>query len=186
MATTNEKGVNRSQAIRDYLAEHPDAGNKDVIQGLKENGLEVTETLVTKVKFRLKSRAKRKKIARHKTTSRAAARPTAAPRGALSDAIRGYLQTHRKAPPKEIVAALAGQGITVTPQLVNQVKVKFKKQLRRRNAIKAAGVAAPARASTSSKVGISANDLFAAKKLADQLGGVKNAQLALDLLTKLQ
>jgi hypothetical protein len=43
-----------------------------------------------------------------------------------SAAIRDYLAKSKDAMPKEIVAALAGQGITVSPQMVSVIKAKTK------------------------------------------------------------
>src|SRR3712207_5965797 len=43
-----------------------------------------------------------------------------------SAAIRAYLATNRKAKPKDVVAALAEQGITVSPQMVSTIKSKTK------------------------------------------------------------
>lgn len=43
-----------------------------------------------------------------------------------SAAIRDYLAKNANAMPKEIVAALAGNGITVSPQMVSVIKAKSK------------------------------------------------------------
>lgn len=46
--TTAEEPVSEAQAIRDYLAEHPEAANKDVIAALAERGIEIASSQVTR------------------------------------------------------------------------------------------------------------------------------------------
>ena len=46
-------------------------------------------------------------------------------RGAKSQAIRDYFGTHKRAMPKEVVAALKDQGITVSPNMVSMIKAKL-------------------------------------------------------------
>jgi len=45
-----QAGVNKSAAIREYMASNPDAKPKDVVAGLKEQGLEVAVGLVNQVR----------------------------------------------------------------------------------------------------------------------------------------
>jgi hypothetical protein len=54
------KGVNKSQAVRDYLAAHPDAKAKEVVKGLAGTGIKVNDGLVYAVKGALKEKKKRK------------------------------------------------------------------------------------------------------------------------------
>ena len=58
--------VNKSQAVRDFLAEHPKADSKAVIAGLEEKGVRVSPTMVYYVRSKLKQasrRAKRERVA---------------------------------------------------------------------------------------------------------------------------
>lgn len=55
-----------------------------------------------------------------------------------SAAIREYLKSNGDAKPKEIVAALAEKGITVSPNMVSIVKAKTKVKSARRQATKSA------------------------------------------------
>lgn len=55
-----------------------------------------------------------------------------------SAAIREYLSVHADARPKDIVAALAEKGITVSPNMVSIVKAKTKIKSARRQAAKSA------------------------------------------------
>lgn len=41
----------KTQAVRDYLAEHPEANPKAVVEGLKAQGLKVKITLVNGIKY---------------------------------------------------------------------------------------------------------------------------------------
>jgi hypothetical protein len=45
-----KKEVNKSQAIRDYLKEHPDTGSKDVADALTKQGIEVSPNFVAIIK----------------------------------------------------------------------------------------------------------------------------------------
>jgi hypothetical protein len=42
----------KSQAVRDYLKEHPEAANKDVAEALTAKGIKVTGNLVANIKAR--------------------------------------------------------------------------------------------------------------------------------------
>jgi hypothetical protein len=46
-------------------------------------------------------------------------------RGAKSQAIRDYFGVHKHAMPKEVVAALKEQGMTVSPNMVSMIKAKL-------------------------------------------------------------
>ena len=56
--------VNKSQAVRDYFADHPDAMPKEVIAALGEQGIAVSRVLVSGVKSKLNKAGKAKKPAR--------------------------------------------------------------------------------------------------------------------------
>jgi hypothetical protein len=100
-----------------------------------------------------------------------------------SQAIRDFLSTNPEATGSEITAALAKKGIKVSPGLASNVKYtsgpKRKKKTSKNKVVKRR---LPGRRSASE---LSANDLLAAKQLADQLGGIQEARRALDTLEKL-
>ena len=50
-----KSAVNKSQSIRDYLAQHPDTQNKDVAEALKKHGVNAQD--VANLKARLKASA---------------------------------------------------------------------------------------------------------------------------------
>lgn len=67
MAKKSKRGrrrVNKSQAIRDYLAGHPNAMPKDIQAGLAAEGVKVSSALISAVKYGGKSAKGRRKAAR--------------------------------------------------------------------------------------------------------------------------
>ncbi len=60
----------RSQAVRDYLQEHPEASPKQIVDGLKARGIKVKVTLVNSIKYKKPS----KRGKRHAPSLRVAAR----------------------------------------------------------------------------------------------------------------
>lgn len=74
--------VNKSQAIRDFMAANPDAAPKDVEAALAKEGIKVTAALVSTVKTNAKAKGKPKKAATKKKT--AAKKPPASDKIALS------------------------------------------------------------------------------------------------------
>lgn len=66
--TPSENGspINKSQAVRDFLAGNPGAGTKDIVAGLAEKGVKVAPTLVYFIKSKQRQaqrRAKRDRVA---------------------------------------------------------------------------------------------------------------------------
>jgi|SRR5579872_962685 len=53
----------RTQLVRNYLAEHPDASPKMVVEGLKERGIKVKITLVNGIKYKTAKPGKRRRAA---------------------------------------------------------------------------------------------------------------------------
>jgi len=74
--------VNKSQAIRDFLAADPDAAPKDVEAALAKEGIKVSSALICTVKSKVKAKGKPKKAATKKKT--AAKKPPASDKIALS------------------------------------------------------------------------------------------------------
>jgi hypothetical protein len=62
----------RSQAVRDYLTANPTASPKQVVEGLREQGVKVKVTLVNSIKYKKPSGGKRR--GRRAMTMSAAAR----------------------------------------------------------------------------------------------------------------
>ena len=74
-----------------------------------------------------------------KKVAPAADAATATAHGSKSDAIRNYMAAHKAAMPKEIVAALKEQGISVSPNLVSILRAKQKVKSARKNKKSEAG-----------------------------------------------
>jgi hypothetical protein len=50
IAKKKSQGVNKSQAVRDYLVEHPDATASTILPALTERGIDVSVALVGQIK----------------------------------------------------------------------------------------------------------------------------------------
>lgn len=97
-------------------------------------------------------------------------------RGQKSQAIREYLAAHSGAMPKEVVDALAEQGVRVTRQAVSTLKARLatpssKGKGRRRRKKPAM---------------LRLDDLITAKQAAERLGGIDKLAAALDALASLR
>jgi hypothetical protein len=101
------------------------------------------------------------------------------PNGAVSkaDAIRSYLSSHPKAKTKEIVAALAGQGMKVSANHVYLIKSQ-----RRAKARKAKGAKIRAVAASRPAIRDHADAVNQVKMLAHQLGGLASLKALVDAL----
>jgi hypothetical protein len=51
----------KSQAVRDYLSENPQASPKEVVDGLKAKGVKVKVTLVNSIKYKKPSKTGRRR-----------------------------------------------------------------------------------------------------------------------------
>lgn len=111
------------------------------------------------------------------------AAPEAAPqaaRGAKTAAIRAAVKTYPKKGPKEIAELLNTEGWDVKPQQISVVKSAMKAKKK-----KAAEAPAPEAAPVLPKDAVSVGLLVKAKKLVQELGGVKEAKTALNALAQL-
>ncbi len=102
-------------------------------------------------------------------------------RGAKTQAIRDYVAANPDQGPKDIVAGLKAQGMTVKPGLVSAVK--YGKKGRKRSAGRPSVRAAARRSSNGS---VTVEQLIEVKKLADSLGGADHVRSALDALDQLR
>src|SRR6478672_3438420 len=62
--------VNKSQAVRDFLAQNPTADSKAIIAGLAEKGIKVAPTMVYYVRSKLGQARRKEKRARVAASSR--------------------------------------------------------------------------------------------------------------------
>lgn len=121
-----------------------------------------------------------------------------------SQAIRDYYSANPDAKPRQVVDALKEQGVEVSAQFVSTIRSKQlsapeKKSGRgvgrpKKTARKSVGrpsgrrVGRPPAAAETSKAGlanVSAADLFKAKEMVNELGGLANARATLDALDQL-
>ena len=107
----------KSQAISDYLAANNDANPKQIVEALKEKGIEVSVGLANKIKY---GKPGKKNPSAKKATRTAAV--TGQPVVTGSESIRQYIAKNPTAGPKAIELGLKAQGITVSKALVNAVK----------------------------------------------------------------
>jgi hypothetical protein len=95
-------------------------------------------------------------------------------------AVKEYLVANPDAGPKEVVAALKKNKITVTPNYVSNIKSKSGgKQVKRRGRRKAAVAAASANGPLSGK-------LAEAIQLVEKVGGIEKAKETLDAVKALE
>jgi hypothetical protein len=160
-----ERGA-RSNAIREYLKSHPDAGPKSIIADLKASGVNVSAALVSRIKYG-KVGASGKRAGRRGRS------------GTQSESIRAYLMAHPNAKPKEIRLALAEQGLKVGTGLISNVKHNFMK-----NGGKAPSVRVAARRTAA--VAVTVPQLMEVRRLAVSLGGLAQLQRAIETLEQLQ
>ena len=120
-----------------------------------------------------------------KTTEPEATPVEAAPeaaRGAKTAAIRAALKANPTKTVKEIAELLKEQGFETTANYVGGVKSAMKAK---KKAKKAAAAPAPEAGSVVPKDAVSVGLLVKAKKLVQELGGVKEAKNALNALAQL-
>jgi len=138
------------------LAAHPDATVKEIRAKIEAKGIKASDALINKLKYDRKSTGK--SVTRKRGASKA-------------DAIRSMFdQMGLDARPRDVIAALKKQGITVTSAQVSMLRSK----------LGANGVARPTAGQA-----VPYEHLIAAKQLADRLGGIDKARQALESFASL-
>jgi len=155
---------NKSDAVREYVRRRPNATALEVVRGVKrEMGLEISVGHAARVK-------------------REAALASSSSNGASkADQIRRVAKNMGgKVRPRDVIAELRSQGVEVSSAQVSTVLRSMGMKRRRR------GGRRPAKHVTVAvSPSLSLESLLAAKRLADQLGGVEVAKSAVDALAKL-
>jgi hypothetical protein len=160
----------RTAAIRSYLDKNPSAGPKEIVESLKQAGVEVSMSLVSAIKYGKMSKQGPK-----------ASHSTGAVKMSGSEAIRRYLSRNPDAGPKVIREELAREGVNVSAGLVSFVKFNFK-----RNGFKS--MRSPAVQSAARRTlgsAITFEQLVEVKRVADSLGGSDHLRRALEMLAQL-
>jgi hypothetical protein len=176
----------KSEEIRAYMAENPDANPKEVVAGLKAKGVEVSEGLAKMVRYnRAKPAGKR---GRKPKAGRKPGRPAASGgHGSKSQAVRDYLAAHPDAGPKTVVDALREQGVNISLALASAVKYSKAKRGGRRGRRRMVRISGGAAAAAPARTGgLTAADLFEVKRFVDQLGGMSKAKQAIETLEQLR
>ena len=181
-----EAGANKTELTKQYVAKHPTAGLKEIVEGLKQQGVDISRSLAGKIKYgpaATKKSAKKDRRAK-RLGKRVASSNGAAVRGSKAAAIRSAAKSlGKKVRPRDVIAKLKEQGIAVTSA---QVSTTLKRMgMRPKGQDRKARAAAAASPAANGSRSITINDLIAAKKLVEQLGGVEAASQALSALAKL-
>src|SRR4051812_48717225 len=113
------------------------------------------------------------------------ARKAKVQRGAKSQAIRIYLEQHPNASAPDVVTALKGQGITVTPAFVYQLRSAAQRKARQGRRRRTTPSRTNGTGRVKAKNHLTAEQLLATKELADRLGGMASLRTALEVLEKL-
>ncbi|HWB14103.1 MAG TPA: hypothetical protein VG826_33060 [Pirellulales bacterium] len=171
--------LSKSDAVKKYMASYPNATAKEVVANLKRTEIKVSASLVAK----LKSRQPKKSA-----SPKAAAAP-AAPNGSAAtskaERIRQVAKAMKKpVRPRDVIAALAGEGIAVSSAQVSMTlrAMGMRRKRRGRKPVEAAH----SRPATAASGTLSLDSLLAAKKLVVALGSVEAAKSAVDALAKLR
>src|SRR6185437_3603354 len=141
-------GASKSDAVRGYVGKHSDASPKAIVEGLKAEGTEVSLALASKIKYGQpgkKGTAKKCRRKQKAPAGRAAASSNGASRhGNKAEAIRVAAKSlGRKVRPRDVIAILKEQGITVSSAQVSTT-LKAMGMRRTRRGRKAVAVAGPA------------------------------------------
>ena len=178
--------VNRAELIRQTAKKKGKSVRpKDIIAALKEQGITVSHSLVTKTLKRAGFKPKvggKKPAAPKSSAGKKAAAATSHADGQVNKAqrIRDVAKTlGKKVRPKDVIAELAKEGITVSSAQVSSTLSAAGYRRKRRKKV-AAAVAHPA-----SGNGLNLDALIAAKALIAKVGSVEVAQEALAALKKL-
>jgi hypothetical protein len=175
----SNEGMSKSDIVRAYLRTNPTASVNQIVEDLRADG--ITHATAQKIKYKDRARRGRGRKPGGSAVGSYTASEAAEP--SKADHIRRVAQgMGKRVRPRDVIAALDVEGISVSFAQVGQV-LKNMGMRRRPRSRGAAGRAGGGQAAA--PVTISLEALIAAKKLADQLGGVQAAKQAMDALAKL-
>ena len=181
-AVKSQPVVTGSESIRQYLAKNPTAMTKDVVKALHEQGIEVSVSLVDKVKSRSSMKRSKTRQKRAFTTHSPKVSVMAKlKRGAKTQAVRDYLAEHPDANPKAVVNGLKATGMKIKITLVRSILYKKPSKPGRRRA-PVVHTAARKTATT----GLTIEQLLEVKRFADTFGGADQVRSALNTLEQLR
>lgn len=183
MAKTTD--ISQSEHVRRYISKHPQDGPKAIVAGLHKQGIEVSYALASHVRHMTKNAkarpAQKKRAGRN---ANAVAARNGAAEASKADQIRATITAMgRKFQTRDVIDTLKARGVAVTASHVRAVAVRMGLKRRRRGRPATAGTTTNRPAGKSQMWSL--NDLIAAKKMAEQLGGIEAASQALAALAKL-
>jgi hypothetical protein len=88
MARTKKETINKSQAIRDALAAHPDRSPSEIAEDLKAKGLDVNAQYVSTIKSNAKAKGRKRRVVKRRKPGARAARNGLGPVQAALELIR--------------------------------------------------------------------------------------------------
>jgi hypothetical protein len=184
-AKSATEGKSKSDIVREYLDSAPGASPSQIVADLKSYG--VSQALAQKVKYLYGGGRRRpaKAASRAKPASSFPASEPAADQSKADSIRRVAGGMGKRLRPRDVVAALRDEGIAVSFAQVGNVLRSMGMRRRKGGSKRSAAASAGRVARSASSQTISLDALLAAKKLADQLGGVQVAKEAMDALAKL-
>jgi len=177
-----QEGANKTELTKHYVAKHPTAGVNEIVDALKKQGIDISRSLASKIKYGRTSAKKGRKA--KKTSARVASKNGDAGYGQKAEAIRSAAKSlGKKVRPRDVIAMLKDQGIEVSSA---QVSTTLKGMgMRRTRRGRGAGVSAATPRAVGRSESITIDDLIATKKLVEQLGGIDQAKTAISALARL-
>lgn len=159
----------KSDVVRSYLNRRPNATAMEVVRGLKrEMNMDVSIALAAKVK--------RESAVAPAPSSSSSSSAGASKAEQIRQVAKGMGGRVR---PRDVIAQLAQQGVTVSSAQVSTVLASMGMKRRRRGRRPAAAVVESVTST------LTLDSLLAAKRLVNQLGSVEAAKTAVDALAKL-
>lgn len=176
-------GVNKTEMTREYMAKHPAAGLKEIVEALKAEGVKISRSLAGKIKY---GASGSKKGRRSQKPGLRATSAHGAERGSKAEAIRSAARSiGKKVRPRDVIAMLQEQGIMVTSAQVSTTLKKMGMRRTRRGGRPQIAAAAVARKAPAISDRVLLDDLIAAKRLVEKLGGIEQARTAVSALARL-
>ena len=133
MAKKRKRKGNKSAAIRQYLMANPNASAADVISALKAQGIKVTSSNVSTIKWSMKKTSESGASPAEPATpgkpgSGRRGRRSAGETMSKSQAVREFLTANPEMGPKAASESLRARGLDVSPTHVSNIKFSMKKQ----------------------------------------------------------
>jgi hypothetical protein len=120
--------VNKSKAVREYMASHPDARNSEIAAELTKQGVQMSPNFVATVKSKMRPAGATKAAPAAQKQDTAVQEENKSGRGAKKQAVVAYMKAHPRADRVEVVKGLADQGIKVSLNYISTLKARKQKR----------------------------------------------------------